>query len=334
MSRLDVAIVGGGPAGLAAALVLGRMRRRVLLLDADDPAHAPSEGVHGLFGHDGTPPLELRRLARQQLRPYESVTVRMVAAEAVRKTPGGFSVLADGEQDIAGVLLLATGVRYELPPIEGAAEVWARGVFHCPYCHGWEVRDRPLAAYGTDAAGLALLLTSLSRDVVLLTDGDSNLDPDDERRLTSAGVEIRGDRVAGLEAEGGRLARIRFADGWSDDRAGLFYAPRFTPSPLPAQLGCELDEGGMMVIDDDCRTSVPGVFAAGDATVGKAAVVLAAAAGSRAAYAINAELAHGTLPGGSRLRRGVQGPAAGRKRLARYPDSDRPRSSSASSWSR
>jgi thioredoxin reductase len=293
MSRFDVAIVGGGPAGLAAALVLGRMRRRVLLLDADDPAHAPSEGVHGLFGHDGTPPLELRRIAREQLRPYESVTVRMVAAEAIRKTPGGFSVLADGEQDIAGVLLLSTGVRYELPPIEGAAEVWARGVFHCPYCHGWEVRDRPLAAYGADSAGLALLLTSLTRDVVLLTDGDSNLDPDDERRLTSAGVEIRGDRVAGLEAEGGRLARIRFADGSSDDRAALFYAPRFTPSPLPGQLGCELDDAGMMVTDEDGRTSVPGVFGAGDATVGKAAVVLAAAAGSRAAYAINAELARG-----------------------------------------
>jgi thioredoxin reductase len=298
MSRFDVAIVGGGPAGLAAALVLGRMRRRVLLLDADDPAHAPSEGVQGLFGHDGTPPLELRRIAREQLRPYDSVTVRMVAAEAVRKMPGGFSVLADGEEDSAGVLLLCTGVRYELPPIEGAAEAWARGVFHCPYCHGWEVRDRPLAAYGADAAGLALLLTSLSDDVVLLTNGDSNLESDDASELEAAGVVIRDDPVARLESEDGRLARLRFADGSTDDRAGLFYAPRFTPSPLPARLGCELDEDGMMVIDDDGRTSVPAVFGAGDATVGKAAVVLAAAAGSRAAYAINAGLAHGTLPGG------------------------------------
>ena len=242
----------------------------------------------------------------------------MVAAEAIRKTPGGFGVLADGEEDIAGVLLLCTGVRYELPPIEGAAEVWARGVFHCPYCHGWEVRDRPLAAYGADAAGLALLLTSLSADVVLLTNGDSNLEPDEQNRLEGAGVMIRDDAVARLESEDGRLARIRFADGSSDDRAGLFYAPRFTPSPLPAQLGCELDDDGMMVIDEDGRTSVPGVFGAGDATVGKAAVVLAAAAGSRAAYAINAELARGTLPGGSRTSSAIPGrvprgshPAAG-----------------------
>jgi thioredoxin reductase len=221
----------------------------------------------------------------------------MVAADAVRHTPDGFSVLADGQEESAGVLLLCPGARYELPPIEGATEAWARGVFHCPYCHGWEVRDRPLAAYGAGAAGLALLLTTLSDDVVLLTNGDSSLEPADVSKLESAGVGIRDDPVARLESENGRLARIRFADGSSDDRAGLFYAPEFTPSPLPAQLGCELDEKGSMVIDEDGRTSVPGVFGAGDATVGKAAVVLAAAAGSRAAYAIHAGLAHGTLPG-------------------------------------
>jgi thioredoxin reductase len=287
----DVAIVGGGPAGLAAALILGRMRRRVVLFDADDPAHAPSEGVHGLFGHDGVPPRELRGIAREQLRPYESVTLRMAAVEEAETTSGGFAVLADGEETAAGVLLLSTGVRYELPPLEGAAELWARGVFHCPYCHGWEVRDRPLAVYGAEGAGHALLLTSLSDDVVLLTNGGSDLDPDEADRLAAAGVEIRDDPVARLEAEEGWLARIRFADGSSDDRAGLFLGPRFAASPLPTQLGCELDEGGMMVIDEDGRTSVPGVFGAGDATVGKAAVVLAAAAGSRAAYAINAGLA-------------------------------------------
>src|SRR5215208_5822010 len=111
----DVAIVGGGPAGLAAALVLGRMRRRVLLLDADDPAHGVSEGVHGLFGHDGTPPLDLREAAREQLRPYDTVTVRMVAVEEARPAPRGFSVVANAAASEAGVLLLASGVRYELP---------------------------------------------------------------------------------------------------------------------------------------------------------------------------------------------------------------------------
>jgi thioredoxin reductase len=296
----DVAIVGGGPAGLAAALVLGRMRRRVLLLDADDPAHGVSEGVHGLFGHDGTPPFALRRTARDQLRPYESVTTHMVTVEQARVTPSGFSVAAGGTTSETGVLLLATGMRYEFPRIEGVAELWARGVYHCPYCHGWEVRDEPLAVYGASAAHLALLLSSLSDDVVLLTGGSSDLDPDEAERLGRRGIAIRDDPVVRLDAEGGRLARVVFADGSTDDRTALFFVPSFTPSPLPAQVGCEVDESGAIVIDGDGRTSVPGVFAAGDATTDKKAVVLAAAAGSRGAYAINAGLASGLLPGAGR----------------------------------
>jgi thioredoxin reductase len=296
----DVVIVGGGPAGLAAALVLGRMRRRVLLLDADGPAHGVSEGVHGLFGHDGTPPFALRRTAQEQLRPYESVTTQMVTVEQARVTPSGFSVVAGGTTSEAGVLLLATGMRYELPRIGGVAELWARGVYHCPYCHGWEMRDQPLAVYGAGAAHLALLLSSLSDDVVLLTDGSSDLDPDEAEQLRRRGIVIRDDPVARLEGEDGRLARVVFADGSTDDRTGLFFVPSFTPSPLPARLGCDVDESGAVVIDEDGRTSVAGVFAAGDTTTDKKAVVLAAAAGSRAAYAINAGLASALLPGAGR----------------------------------
>jgi thioredoxin reductase len=296
----DVAIVGGGPAGLAAALVLGRMRRRVLLLDADDPAHGVSEGVHGLFGHDGTPPFALRRTAQEQLRPYESVTTETVTVEQARVTPSGFSVVAGGTTSEAGVLLLATGMRYELPRIEGVAELWARGVYHCPYCHGWEMRDQPLAVYGAGAAHLALLLSSLSDDVVLLTDGSSDLDPDEAEHLRRRGIVIRDDAVARLEGGDGSLARVVFANGSTDGRTGLFFVPSFTPSPLAAQLGCEVDQSDAVVIDEDGRTSVPGVFAAGDTTTDKKAVVLAAAAGSRAAYAINAGLASGLLPGAGR----------------------------------
>jgi thioredoxin reductase len=296
----DVAIVGGGPAGLAAALVLGRMRRRVLLLDADDPAHGVSEGVHGLFGHDGTPPFALRRTAQEQLRPYESVTTETVTVEQARVTPSGFSVVAGGTTSEAGVLLLATGMRYELPRIEGVAELWARGVYHCPYCHGWEMRDQPLAVYGAGAAHLALLLSSLSDDVVLLTDGSSDLDPDEAEQLRRRGIVIRDDAVARLEGGDGSLARVVFANGSTDGRTGLFFVPSFTPSPLAAQLGCEVDQSDAVVIDEDGRTSFPGVFAAGDTTTDKKAVVLAAAAGSRAAYAINAGLASGLLPGAGR----------------------------------
>jgi thioredoxin reductase len=295
-SSYDVAIVGGGPAGLAATLVLGRMRRRVLLLDADEPANAASDGVHGFFGHDGIPPLELRRIGREQLRPYESVTVRIVAVDAVRPVRGGFGILAGGTTSEAGVLLLATGMRYELPPIEGVAELWGRGAYHCPYCHGWEVRDRPLAAYGSGAVGLALLLSSLSDDVVLFTGGRSELEPGEAELLGSAGVVVRDDPVARLEAEGGKLARIVFADASTDERAGFFLVPSLVPSPLVRELGCEVDESGAIITDEDGRTSVPGVFAAGDVTTERKAVVLASAAGSRAAYAINAGFARGLLP--------------------------------------
>ena len=291
----EVAIVGGGPAGLAAALVLGRMRRRVLLLDADRPAHAVSEGVHGLFGHDGIKPLELRRLGREQLRPYESVTVRMVAVETVRRNDLGFVVVAGGRESEARVLLLCTGAWYEPPPIDGAAELWAQGVYDCPYCHGWEVRDQPLAVYGSDAVGYALLLSSLSDDVVLLTDG-SELEPADAAALSSVGVAVRDDRVARFESDEGRLARIAFADGSTEERSAVFVSPTVTRGALAAELGCELTDSGAVVIDEDGRTSVTGVFAAGDVAVGRKSVVVAAAAGSRAAYAIHAALARGVLP--------------------------------------
>jgi thioredoxin reductase len=288
----EVAIVGGGPAGLAAALVLGRMRRRVLLLDADRPAHAVSEGVHGLFGHDGIAPLELRRLGREQLRPYETVTLRAVAVDAVRQDANAFVVLAGGIENDARVVLLCTGAWYEPPPIAGAAELWARGVYDCPYCHGWEVRDLPLAVYGCDAVGYALLLSSLSDDVVLLTDG-WELPPADAALLGAAGVAVRDDRVARFEGDGGRLTRIVFAGGSTEDRRAVFVMPTVTRSALAAELGCELTASGAVVIDEDGRTSVTGVFAAGDIAVGRKSVVVAAAAGSCAAYAINAALARG-----------------------------------------
>ena len=211
----DVAIVGGGPAGLAAALIFGRKRRRVCCWDADDPAHGVSDGVHGFFGHDGTPPLELRRIAREQLRAYESVAVR----DGHRRggaCSAGFSVLADGTTSEAGVLLLATGMRYELPPIDGIAEVWAKGAYHCPYCHGWEVRDEPLAVYG---ARQARVLTSLSDDVVLLTDGSSDLDPAEAARLRRASRSRRsGTRQAGRAARSSPTARPTIAPGSSSCR--------------------------------------------------------------------------------------------------------------------
>src|SRR5207245_3985078 len=138
----DVAIVGGGPAGLAAGLVLGRMRRSVLLIDADDPANGISEGVQGLFGHDGTPPRELRRIAQEQLRRYESLSVPMVAVEQARATATGFSALAGGTRSDAGALLLCPSTGCDVPPLEGIAEAWGPGGSHGPYCSGVAAPER------------------------------------------------------------------------------------------------------------------------------------------------------------------------------------------------
>ena len=147
---IDVIVVGAGPAGLSAALVLGRMRRRVLVLDTDAPAHAVSKEVHGFLSRDGTPPAELRRVGRGQLAPYATVELRPVEARAARRLPGGgFEVdLGDGGRVTGRRLVLAHGMNYGLPDLDGVGELWGTKVFHCPYCHGWEVRERPLAVYG------------------------------------------------------------------------------------------------------------------------------------------------------------------------------------------
>jgi thioredoxin reductase len=158
------------------------------------------------------------------------------------------------------------------------------------------VRDGRLAVYGANAAPMALLLTSLSDDIVLLTDGPSELDPEHAKLIAAAGIPVRTDSLARLEGERGRLARVVFADGSSDERASLFLQPVPGISPLAGELGCEVDRLGQLVIDEDGRTSVPGVFAAGDTTTAAKAVVLAAAAGARAAFTINGALARGLLP--------------------------------------
>src|SRR6185312_5269602 len=167
----DGASVGAGPAGLSAALVLGRMRRDVLVLDTDAPAHAVSDGVHGFLSQDGTPPVELRAIGREQLTPYSSVELRPVAARLAHTDGAGFELgLGDGTRALTARLLLAHGMRYELPDLDGISEVWAERVFHCPYCHGWEVRDQRVAVYGRSdrAVHQALLLSSLTQQVMLL----------------------------------------------------------------------------------------------------------------------------------------------------------------------
>lgn len=290
----DVIVIGGGSAGLSAALVLGRSRRRTLVLDGGPPRNAPSPAAHSVFTRDGTPPAEILATARAQLAPYASVEIRAVAATSVRRDGAGFVVgLGDGGEARARRLLLATGVRDDLPPIEGLAALWGRGVLHCPYCHGWEVRDEPLAlrARGAQAMDLGPLLLQWSRDLVLCTDGPSELSPAELAALARHGVRVIETPIRRLEGAAG-LERIVFTDGHVEPRRALFLKPpQAVASDLPAALGCGMTEAGHIAVGVDYQTSVPGVYAAGDAASPFQQVVVAAAAGALAAIMLNRDLA-------------------------------------------
>src|SRR3954463_5629140 len=290
----DVVIVGAGPAGLSAALMLGRSRRRVLVCDTGRPRNAASHAMHGFLSRDGMAPREFLAIAREQLRQYDTVEVRDVEVTAAAcESDSRFHVtLADGSRVACRKLLIATGVVDNLPELPGFREFYGISVFHCPYCDGWEVRDRPLAVYGRGARGLGLSLelTGWSRDLVLCTDGPSELPPDDLARLKRNGIAVREDRVVRLEG-GDRLERIVFASGDPLPCAAVFFTTGQTQqSTLAHRLGCEINEKGTVRTGKYEATHLSGLYVAGDASRAVQWVVVAAAEGAEAAFAINSDL--------------------------------------------
>jgi thioredoxin reductase len=290
---LDVIIVGAGPAGLSAALVLGRCRRRVVVLDTNRPRNAASRALHAFLTRDGTDPRELRRIGRAQLAPYRTVRLVNQAATRARCVGRGFEVTtARGQTLRSRKLLLATGVVDELPPLEGLEQFYGRSVFHCPYCDGWESRDRPLAVYSrtTNGAGLAIELLLWSADVVLCTDG-MPLAPSHIRRLQAHRIPWRRGRIARLEGTKGRLTRIVFVDGDTLDRSVMFVSVgQRQASDLAAQLGCGFTRKGAVRTGDYETSSIPGLYVAGDASRLVQLAIVAAAEGAQAAFAINTDL--------------------------------------------
>jgi thioredoxin reductase len=289
----DAVIVGGGPAGLSAALVLGRCRRRVLVCDVGKPRNAASRGLHGFLTRDGVLPEDLLAVGRRQLEPYG---VEIASREVVRARAGarGFTLtLDDGRRLRCRKLLLATGVVDQVPEIPGAAEMYGRSVFHCPYCDGWEMRDQPVAVYGrrADAADLALGLLPWTRDVVLLTGGRARMTRARRERLARNGVAVREEPVVRLEGRGGVLARVVFARGEPLARRGLFFRTgQYQKSRLAETLGCEFNHKGTVRTDRLSATCVPGLYCAGDASEDVQLVIVAAAEGAKAAFAIDQAL--------------------------------------------
>lgn len=294
-NQWECIVVGGGAAGLSAALVLGRARRRTLVIDAGAQSNRASPGIGGLLGHDRRPPADLYAAGRAELAAYPSVELRDDTVVDGERTDDGFALaLAGGGRASARTVLLATGMTYRLPELPGVAERWGRSVFHCPFCHGWEVRERPLGAFapGGDGAERALLLRAWSDDVTLLTDGPARLDAPMRARLRDAGVAIDERRIAALRGQDATLEAIAFADGDARACAGLLVPVALAQrSPLAERLGAtprapDPLAADALAVDAALATDVPGLYAAGDISVQPPSVAGAIAAGARAAGAI------------------------------------------------
>ena len=295
MNEYDVVIIGGGAAGLSAALVLSRARRTVLVVDSGSPRNAPAAHMQGFLSRDGLAPAALLAAGRDEITGYGgqllSGTVTGVAAG-----PGPrFEVrLAAGGRVSARRLLVATGLRDEIPDIPGLRERWGRDVLHCPYCHGWEVRDQRLGVLGDGSPGsvrYAQIVRQWTEDLIVFVPAAS-LTAGQREGLTARGIGIAEAGVNRVVVKDGRLAGVELDDGRLVHRDAVFVPPRFVPNDgVLAALGCDITPDGWIITGPDGRTSIPGVWAAGNVANPRAQVITAAGEGSAAAIAINADLA-------------------------------------------
>jgi thioredoxin reductase len=299
----DVVIIGGGPGGLAAALTLGRARKRVLVCDRGPRRNAAAVHMHNFVTRDGTPPDEFRRIAREQLVPYP-VEVRDTGVTAIRGERGAFDIELDGGVVTARRVLLATGMIDELPAIDGLREIWGSSAIICPYCHAWEVQDRRFGYFAqhVDRLAFALMLRGWSRDVTLFTE----LAIPDELAPKLAAAQIRVERrpIRRLVSADGALRRVVHDDG-DTPLDILFMHPVQRQVPLVTSLGLALDPNGYLVLDEQKQTSRPGIYAGGDSTTGMQSAIMAANSCVFAAAILNHELttelaASGALPGTQR----------------------------------
>ncbi|MGE0784152.1 MAG: NAD(P)/FAD-dependent oxidoreductase [Sandaracinaceae bacterium] len=293
----DAVLVGGGPANLAAALTLGRARRRTLLADAGPRRNAAATHVHNFLTRDGTPPDEMRRIARAQLTPYASVEARDEAVTAIRGERGAFEVELTSGTVMARRIVLGTGMIDGAVSIDGFAERWGHAIFQCPYCHGWEARDRPWAYLVTPSAAshmvpFALQALRWTDTLTVLTNGEIEVAEADAARLRARGIRLESAAVRRLVGPGRTLSSIELVDGSSIACEALFAHPPQRQVPLVQALELELDEAGYVRVHElRAETSRAGIFAAGDLTTPGQAAILAAGAGMRAAAMINMELA-------------------------------------------
>jgi thioredoxin reductase len=293
---VEVAVIGGGAAGLSAALVLTRARRHVVVIDAGRPRNAPAAHLQGFLSRDGMAPADLLAAGRAEVTSYGGRivedTVTSIRSRGGDHAPQFEIATPAGEHLTARRVLVTTGLRDELPDVDGVRERWGRDLLHCPYCHGYEVRDRPLGVLGgnPESVAHALQIRQWSDDVVLFADGVA-LTGEQRERLVASAIGIVDQPVTRLVIEDDRLTGVEVADGRIVRRAAVFVRPRFVAhDTLLTDLGCAVHDHGWVVVDPTGRTSIPGVWAAGNAVNPRAQIITAAGEGSAAAIATNNDL--------------------------------------------
>jgi thioredoxin reductase len=291
MNIYDAVIVGAGSAGLSAALALGRARRKVLVLNGGAARNAPTDASHNFFTRDGISPRELLTIGTEQLEPY-GTEIQVHNAEAIQRENEHFLVTLDNGQRVGSrKIILATGVIDVLPDIPGFRELWGKHIHHCPYCHGWEVRDRPLAVYAQGDLGyqFAVMIRHWSQDLVVCSNGDAGFSDEQREHLKELNLQLIETPIERLETSDRGLEKIIFRDDSALERKHIFMRPPHQQrSPLASQLGCAMSDDGLYVkVDAKGETSAPGIYAAGDMTGPMQAVSQAVASGTLAGAMLN-----------------------------------------------
>ncbi|MFS3915989.1 NAD(P)/FAD-dependent oxidoreductase [Bacillus australimaris] len=291
---LNCAIIGGGPAGLNAALVVGRGRKQVIVFDDELPRNRVTQESHGFITNDGMTPFEIRKAGEADLLKYPHIQIKRSRIVDIQKKEDGFTLLThEGDTFEARKIILATGLQDMLPEIEGIHDVYGKTFFSCPFCDGWELKDKAIAliAENQRALHMAKLLSNWTKDLIVFTNGYQVLKEEDKTLLSAHSIQVIDVPIVSIDHANGQLRSLQLANGETVKREGGFVASEFKQSaPFAEKLGCQMTQNGGIETDILGRTTVSGVFACGDNLGGPAQLVLAAAAGSQAGMGVIHEL--------------------------------------------